>query len=84
MDIEKLLKSILQQQLQLGDEVNSFTNDTLLLGALPDLDSMGVVNIIAAIEENLGCIVEDDEISAESFETFGSLLAFLENKLTGG
>ncbi len=81
MDIEKLLKSILQQQIQLGDMVNSFTKDTPLLGALPELDSMGVVNIITAIEENLDCVVDDDEISAEAFETFGSLMAFIESKL---
>jgi len=81
MDIEKFLKSILQQHLQLGDEVNSYTKETPLLGALPELDSMGVVNIITAIEENLGCVIEDDEISAESFETFGSLMDFVESKI---
>ncbi len=80
MDIDKLLKSILQQQVQLGDLVETFTDDTALLGALPELDSMGVVNIITAIEENLGCEVDDDEISAEAFETFGSLKAFVESK----
>ncbi|MCF7970317.1 MAG: acyl carrier protein [Methylococcaceae bacterium] len=81
MDIEKLLKAILQQHLQLGDAVASYTSETPLLGALPELDSMGVVNIITAIEENLGCIIDDDEISAESFETFGSLMQFIESKL---
>jgi len=81
MDIEKLLKSILQQHLQLGDAVNAYTSDTALLGELPELDSMGVVNIITAIEENLGCVIDDDEISAEAFETFGSLMQFIESKL---
>jgi acyl carrier protein len=81
MDIEKILKAILKQHLQLGSEVDSFGSDTPLLGALPELDSMGVVNIITAIEENLGCTIEDDEISAESFETFGSLMDFVESKL---
>jgi len=81
MDIEKLLKAILQQHLQLGGAVASYTSETPLLGALPELDSMGVVNIITAIEENLGCTIDDDEISAESFETFGSLMQFIESKL---
>lgn len=81
MQIEKTVRSILQQHLQLGDQVNEFTHDTALLGALPELDSMGVVNIITAIEENFGCIIEDDEISAESFETFGSLVEFVESKI---
>jgi len=81
MDIEKIIKAILKQHLQLGDELNSFTRETSLLGALPELDSMGVVNIITAIEENFGCTIEDDEISAESFESFGSLVDFVESKL---
>lgn len=81
MDIEKLLKSILQQHLQLGELVNSFSTDTILLGALPELDSMGVINIITAIEESFGCEIEDDEISAEVFETLGSLIQFIESKL---
>jgi len=81
MDIEKLLKSILKQALQLGDLVNTFSAETALLGALPELDSMGVVNVITAIEENLGCVIEDDEISAEAFETFGSLMQFIKSKV---
>ncbi len=81
MDIEKFLKAMLQQHLQLKDEVNNYTKETPLLGAIPELDSMGVVNIITAIEENLGCVIDDDEISAESFETFGSLMEFVESKL---
>jgi acyl carrier protein len=81
MEIEKSLKSILKQHLQLGNSVASFIYTTPLLGALPELDSMGVVNIITAIEENFGCVIEDDEISAEVFETFGSLLEFIKSKL---
>ncbi|PPD43546.1 MAG: acyl carrier protein [Methylobacter sp.] len=81
MAIEKLVKNILRQHLQLGDVVDSFNADTPLLGALPELDSMGVVNIITAIEENVGCVIEDDEISADLFSTFGSLTAFVESKV---
>ena len=52
-----------------------------LLGALPELDSMAVVGIITAMEETFGFSIDDDEISADSFETFGSLIAFVERKL---
>jgi acyl carrier protein len=34
----------------------------------------------ALIEEQLGCVIEDDEINAEVFETFGSLVGFILNK----
>jgi acyl carrier protein len=80
MDIEKFVKNLLKQQLQLGGRVDDFTSDTLLLGALPEMDSMGVVNIITALEEQIGCTIEDDEIDAEVFATFGSLVEFVSHK----
>ncbi len=81
MDTEKLVKSILKQQLQLGAKADEFTCDTVLLGALPEMDSMGVVNIITALEEQIGFSIDDDEINAEVFMTLGSLVEFVERKL---
>lgn len=54
--------------------------DTPLLGSLPELDSMAVVNVIGALEEQFGITVEDDEISARTFATLGSLSAFVAEK----
>ncbi|MDD5276198.1 MAG: acyl carrier protein [Methylovulum sp.] len=80
MTIEALVKDILRQHLQLGNAVDNYDTDTLLLGALPELDSMGVVALITAIEDNFGCTIDDDEIDAELFTTLGSLVAFVETK----
>jgi acyl carrier protein len=52
-----------------------------LLGALPELDSMAVVSILTALEEHFGFTVDDDEISAETFATLGSLTEFVDQKL---
>ena len=38
---------------------------------------MVMVNLIAAIKEHFGIVVADDEISAETFSTLGSLSAFI-------
>ncbi len=80
MDIEKFVKNILKQQLQLGARADELTLDTVLLGALPEMDSMGVVNIITALEDQIGTI-DDDEIDAEVFATLGSLVEFVGRKL---
>ncbi len=74
------VRTILGQALQLGDRVQSFDADTRLLGELPELDSMAVVTIITSLEDNYGFVVEDDEISAETFLTLGSLTEFVEQK----
>jgi acyl carrier protein len=77
------VKNILADVLSLGDAKNSLTEHSALLGSIPELDSMAVVNLITALEEQFGIVVEDDEISASTFETVGSLTAFVQQKTAG-
>ena len=77
------VKTVLAQSLQLGARADSLTADSPLLGALPELDSMAVVMILTTMEEHFGFTVEDDEISADTFATLGTLTAFAEQKLSG-
>jgi acyl carrier protein len=76
------VSSILKRVLQLKDTL-AFTENSPLLGALPELDSMAVVTLLTSLEEHFGFIVDDDEISADTFATLGSLTAFVEQKLNG-
>lgn len=75
------VKNILVEVLSLGAAKDSLTADSALLGSIPELDSMAVVNLITALEEHFGIVVDDDEISATTFETVGSLTAFVQQKL---
>ena len=76
-DLAESLKRILAAQLGPTYPPEFFSDDTPLLGAIPELDSMAVVGILTAVEEELGVTVDDDEISAEIFASFGSLSDFL-------
>jgi acyl carrier protein len=73
--------NILAEVLSLGDRKNSLKADSVLLGNIPELDSMAVVNVITALEDHFGITVDDDEISAQTFETVGTLTGFVEQKL---
>jgi acyl carrier protein len=75
------VRNILADVMSLGDRKTSLNEESVLLGDIPELDSMAVVNIITALEEHFGIAVNDDEISAEAFETLGSLTRFVEQKL---
>ena len=75
------VRNILSDVLSLGERRNSLNEDSPLLGAIPELDSMAVVNVITALEEHFDITVDDDEISAKTFETVGSLTQFVEQKL---
>jgi acyl carrier protein len=77
------VKQIVATTLQIGTRVNAMDKSTPLLGAIPELDSMAVVSVITALEEQFGITIEDDEIGADTFETLGSLAAFVEQKLAG-
>lgn len=52
-----------------------------LLGALPELDSMAVLNVVTALEDHFGITMQDDEISAATFESVATLSAFVEQQL---
>lgn len=52
-----------------------------LMGALPELDSMAVLALIAALETHFGFAIDDEEIKARHFSTLGSLTAFVQEKL---
>jgi acyl carrier protein len=75
------VRNVLADVLGLGDRKNSLKQESSLLGSIPELDSMAVVNVLTALEEHFGISVDDDEISAGSFETLGSLTQFVEQKL---
>jgi len=77
------VRNILGDVLSLGDRVQALKEDSILLGNLPELDSMAVVNVITALEDYYDFSVDDDEISAQTFETLGSLTRFVEQKLAG-
>lgn len=84
MEILQDVRDILAARLQIGERAARLDRDSELLGSIPELDSMAVVAVITAIEERYGFVVDDDEISAETFETLGSLADFVAEKLESG
>lgn len=75
------VKRVLKEALQLGDRVNAFDESTGLFGSIPEFDSMAVVTVVTGLEEQFDIEVDDEDISAEVFETLGSLTRFVEEKL---
>lgn len=82
MDKQKSVLEVLDRALGLGGRSLRFSSDTALLGALPELDSMAVVALIGMLEESFGFIVADDEIDGSVFATVGSLVEFVDRKLS--
>lgn len=77
------VKTILIDVLSLGDAGQRLQADSPLLGSLPELDSMAVVSLVGALEDHFGIVIDDDDLSASTFETLGSLADFVARKIGG-
>ena len=76
-EVEPKLRALLAESLGIVPErVALFTQETLLFGALPEFDSMAVANFLTGFEERFDVLIEDDDVEAEDFATFGALLDF--------
>lgn len=81
MDTTQSVRGILRDALQMGSRAEALAPADRLLGSIPEFDSMVVVSVITMIEERFGVTVDDDELSADVFETLGSLVAFVDRKV---
>lgn len=81
MDIEKEVLMVLDTTLGLRGRGLAFLPETRLLGALPEFDSMAIVNLVTGLEERFGVRIDDDEIEGRLFATVASLLAFVRHKV---
>ena len=79
MLLEKVKEVIISS---VGNEltVDMIDENFQLIGNI--LDSMAVTNLILALEEYFGFMFDDDDLSAEAFETVGSLAQLVERKLS--
>lgn len=75
------VKAILLDTLGVKERDDAIKSNTLLMGgALPELDSLAVVEVILALEERFEIVVDDSDVTAEVFETLDSLTEFVNSK----
>lgn len=80
--LEQQLKALIADVLGLDPaQAAGFGPDSGLFGHLPELDSMAVAGLLTEMEDRLGIVIEDDDVSGEMLETYGGLLAFARAKL---
>jgi acyl carrier protein len=81
LNVAKEVLRVLDHSLSLSGRSATFTRETPLLGALPELDSMAVVTLITTLEAQFGLTIHDDDIDGTTFSTVGSLTDFVSAKL---
>jgi acyl carrier protein len=73
---------VLTRTLGIEDRAASLTRDTGLFGELPELDSLGVVELAAALEDRFDIEIDDEDFTGEVFETVGSLTDFIASRVS--
>jgi acyl carrier protein len=75
------------------DKLNSIINQKLKLSKLSEeigenedlsdygLNSISIIRLIIAIEEEFSIEVDDEELTIEPFKTIGNILAFINSKI---
>lgn len=72
------VKSLIGETLGIADRLDSMDASTKLLGSLPELDSLAVAELLAAIEERFGFEVDSADITVDIFETVGTLAVYVD------
>ncbi|WP_448583051.1 acyl carrier protein [Thermaurantiacus sp.] len=77
------LVSVLTESLGLAPDVAAgLRADSGLFGQLPELDSMAVATLLTAIEDHFGILIDDEDVTADLFETVGALAAHIDRLRT--
>jgi acyl carrier protein len=71
------VKAVVIETLGIEDRADTIDATTPLLGALPELDSLAVLELIVELERRFGITVEGDDVSADAFATLASLTEFV-------
>jgi acyl carrier protein len=76
-DVVGGISDLLADILGLGERRKGLTADTELFGAIPELDSLSVLELATALEERYDVVIDDDDFTGEVFATIGSLADFV-------
>ena len=77
------VQAVLDETLSLGQRAYELGPESPLLGALPELDSQAILNVLMGLEETFGITIADDDVDGEVFATLESLVSLVAQKKAG-
>lgn len=80
MDELDRLRKVLGDTLQIGGRAGKLSENSRLFGGIPEFDSVAIVSVVMAVEKEFDIKISDREMSAEVFETLGSLIRFISER----
>ena len=80
--VERQVREFIVENFMFGDEVEFSSSDSFLDTGL--IDSTGILELIAFLEESYGIEVLDDEIIPENLDTLNNVASFVRSKKRQG
>lgn len=79
-DVKEALREYIVEYFLLGDTETKFSDeDSFIEKGI--IDSTGILEVIAFLEENYGVIVEDNEILPENLDSLDNISQFVARKM---
>ena len=75
------VKAVVVETLGVEDRADGIDATTPLLGSLPELDSMAVLELVLELEQRFGITIDGEDVTSDVFETLASLTALVDDKL---
>ena len=72
------IRNFLLEKFPLARKRGVTLQDNLLESGI--LDSLGILDLVAFVEQNFGIVLSDDELVPENFQTIERLTAFVQSK----
>jgi acyl carrier protein len=84
-DLLPQVRALLVRVLGIEEREHLLDASTPLLGELPELDSLAVLELAVAIEEEFDVVLDDADVSGEAFADLASLVDLVDRAVgTGG
>ncbi len=74
------VKAVIIRTFGIEDRAGTLDSSTPLFGSIPELDSLAVVELAAALEDRFDFVIDDSEFTGDIFETMGTLAAFVDER----
>ena len=73
--------SVIVRTLGIEDRAAMLTSSTPLFGAMPELDSLAVLELVTGLESTFSIAIDDEDITGDVFETVGSLAEYVQRSV---
>ena len=78
-DVAQRIRAFLVDSFLLGDDTGFANDDSLIEAGI--VDSTGVMEVVAFLEESFAITIDDDELVADNLDSVERLAAFVGRKL---